>query len=125
VRVGGHPGAAQGRLDAAAELAHREGLGDVVVGADLQPADLVGLASLRGQHDDRHLAAGAELAADFDAVQLGQHQVEDDQVEAPLLEAPQRLPAVQRRGDVVAVLPQRVAEQRLNRLLVVDEEDAG
>src|SRR3954451_12080151 len=81
-RLADHPRAPQRRLDPAAELAHREGLGYVVVGADLQPRDLVGLTSLRGQHDDRHLAARAQLAADFDPVQLGQHQVEDHEVEA-------------------------------------------
>ena len=86
-RLAAHPRAAQGGFDAAAELAHRERLGDVVVGADLEPGDLVGLAALRGQHDDRHLAARAQLAADLDAVELGQHQVEDDEVEATLVEA--------------------------------------
>ena len=58
-------------------------------------------------------------------VQLGQHQVEDDQVEAAFVEALQRFAAVEGRGDVVAVLAQRVAEQGLDRLLVVDEQDAG
>ena len=60
--------------------------------------------------------------ADFDPVELGQHQVEDDEVEARLGEALQRFAAVERRGDVVAVLAQRVAEQGLHRLLVVDEQ---
>src|SRR5262245_36070333 len=87
-RLRDHPRAPQGGLDAAAELAHREGLGYVVVGADLEAGDLVGLAALGGQHDDRHLAARAHLAADFDAVHLRQHQVEDDEIEAGLLEAP-------------------------------------
>ena len=106
-RLAAHPRAPQRRFDAAAELAHRERLGDVVVGADLEPGDLVGLAAFRGQHDDRHLAARAQLAADFDPVELGQHQVEDDQVEAALLEALQGFAAVERGGDVVAVLAQR------------------
>ena len=56
--------------------------------------------------------------------QLGQHQVEDDEVEARLVEALQRFVAVVGGGHVVAVLAQRIAEQRLNRLLVVDEEYA-
>ena len=124
-RLAAHPRAPQRRFDAAAELAHREGLGDVVVGADLEPGDLVGLAAFRGQHDDRHLAARAQLAADFDPVEAGQHQVEDDEVEAALFEALQGFAAVEGGGDVVAVLAQGIAEQRLNRLLVVDEENAG
>ena len=67
----------------------------------------------------------AQLAADFDPVEPGQHQVEDDQVEAALFEALQRFAAVERGGDVVAVLAQGIAQERLNRLLVVDEENAG
>ena len=123
-RVADHPRAPQGGLDPAAELAHREGLGDVVVGADLEPGDLVGLAAFRGQHDDRHLAARAQLAADLDPVELGQHQVEDDEVEARLVEALERFAAVVGAGHVVAVLAQRIAEQRLDRLLVVHKEYA-
>ena len=42
-----------------------------------------------------------------------------------VFEALEGFGAVERRGDVVAVFPQGVAEQRLDRLLVVDEEDAG
>src|SRR6185312_1246110 len=120
-----HPRATQRRFHPTAELAHREGLRYVVVGTDLKPGDLVGLGAFRGQHDDRHLAARAQLAADFDPVAAGQHQVEDDQVEAAFVEALQGFGAVQRRGDVIALLAQRVAEQRLYRLLVIDEKNAG
>ncbi len=37
----------------------------------------------------------AQLPADLDAVELGQHQVEDDEVEARLVEALQRFAAVE------------------------------
>ncbi len=67
----------------------------------------------------------AQLAADFDPVDAGQHQVEDDEIEATLFEALQRFATVERGGDVVAVLAQGIAQERLNRLLVVDEENAG
>ena len=44
------------------------------------------------------VASGAQAAADLEAVELGQHQVEDDEVERPLGEAtraglPVRAPA--------------------------------
>ena len=54
---------------------------------------------------------------------LRQHHVEDDEVEALLGEAVERLAAVERRDDLVALLAKRVGEQGLNRLLVVDEQD--
>src|SRR5688500_7065068 len=68
-----HLGTAQRRLDAAAELAHRERLGDVVVGADLEAEDLVDLVVLGREHDDRDLAAGPQPAADLDPVELWKH----------------------------------------------------
>ena len=55
---------------------------------------------------------------------FGQHQVEHHEVERLLVEAVERLLAVGGLHDVVAVLAQRIGEQRLDRLLVVDEQDA-
>ena len=95
------------RLDAAAELAHRERLGDVVVGAELEAEDLVDLLRLGGQHDDRHRAARPQAPADLEAVDARHHHVEDDEVEGVLGEALERLLAVDGRDDLVAVLPQR------------------
>ena len=117
--------APQHGLHAAAELAHREGLGDVVVGAQLQAEHLVDLLGLGGEHDDRHGAARADLAADVEAVELGQHHVEHDEVEAVLAQPVERLAAVERGDDVVALLAQRVGEQLLHRQLVVHEQDPG
>ena len=56
---------------------------------------------------------------------LREHQVEHDEVERLLVEAVERLAAVGGLHDVVALLAQRIRQQRLDRLLVVDEQDAG
>ena len=108
-------GAAQRGLDAAAELAHGERLGDVVVGAELEPEHLVDLLRLGGEHDDRHRRARAQPAADLEPVEHRQHHVEHDQVEGLLGEAVQRLAAVVGADHLVAVLAQGIGEQRLNR----------
>ena len=121
----GHARAAQRRLHAAAELAQRERLGDVVVGAELEPEHLVDLLGLGGEHDDRHRRARAHAPAHLEPVEAGHHHVEHDEVERRLAEARERLAAVGGLHDLVAVLAQRVGEQRLDRLLVVDEQDAG
>ena len=117
-------GAPQDGLHAAAELAHRERLRDVVVGAELEAEHLVGLLGLRGEHDDRHGAARADRAADVEAVHPRQHHVEHDEVEVVLAQPVERLPAVERRNDVVALLAQGIGQQLLDRQLVVDEQDA-
>ena len=49
--------AAQHGLDPRRQLARRERLHDVVVGADLEPGDAVGLLVARGQHQDRHASS--------------------------------------------------------------------
>src|SRR5207248_3477790 len=109
---------------AAAELAHRERLRDVVVRAELEAEHLVELLGLRGEHDDRHRGARAELTADLEAVDLRQHYVEHDEIEVALAEAVERLVAGGRGHYLVAVLAQREREQLLDCMLVVDEEDA-
>jgi hypothetical protein len=55
---------------------------------------------------------------------LRRRSFEDDQVEAVLVEALQCLMPVGRRGDVIAVFSQRIAEQGLNGLLVVNKKDS-
>src|SRR5262249_10580117 len=71
--------AAQLGAHAAEQLAYREGLGHVVVGADLEPDHLVDLGVLGGEDDDRHGAAGAHVAADVEAARPRHHDVEDQQ----------------------------------------------
>ena len=75
--------AAQHGADPAAQLGQPERLGDVVVGAGLEPEHRVGLGVERGQHDDRdHVAARAQRAADLVAVgPRPERDVEQDDVE--------------------------------------------
>ena len=79
-RSGRLVGPAEDGADPRGQLAQRERLGHVVVRAQLQADDLVDLGVLRGEHDDRHRGLGAEDPADLDAGQLGEHEVEQDEV---------------------------------------------
>ena len=111
------------RPDPGRELAQAERLGDVVVGAELQADDLVELGVLGGQHDDRHARFGADDAADLDARQLGQHQVEQDEVRALGTELGQGLAAVGGGDDPESVGFERVDQRLAQGGLVVDDED--
>ena len=73
-------GAAQDRADPCDELARAERLGQVVVGAELEPEELVQLVVARRQHHDRDRRVAPQLAGDVEAVEAGQAEVEDDQV---------------------------------------------
>jgi hypothetical protein len=114
---------AEERPDAGGELAQAEGLRHVVVGAELQPDDLVDLRALRGQHDDRDARFLAHDPADLDAAELRQHQVEHDEVRALLAESLQRLPPVGGGHDPEAVGLQRLGQRFAESCLVVDDED--
>lgn len=119
----GRRGTTQERAHPAAELADRERLRDVVVRSELEAEDLVELLASSGEHDDRDVARTPEPLADLEAVQLGEHDVEHDEVHVLLLESLQRLLAVASLDNPVPVALERVGEQRLDRLLVVDEEN--
>src|SRR5664279_5828740 len=71
--------AAQDCLDASGELARRERLRDVIVGAELETGDTIGLFIPRGEHQDRHLRLRAHLPADLEAVDARQPDVEHDE----------------------------------------------
>src|SRR6266581_4841908 len=72
--------ATQHRVHAGEDLANREWLGDVVVGAKLETDDLVDLGVLGRDDDDRHAAALAKRAAEVEAAHPRQHQVEQHEV---------------------------------------------
>jgi hypothetical protein len=63
------------------QLGDREGLGQVVICAKIQSLDAVVDPITSGQEQDRHgLASCTHLGEDLEAGDLGQHDVEDEQV---------------------------------------------
>ena len=76
--------APQQRAHARHQLADAERLGQVVVGAAVEAEHLVGLLAAGREHQDRRVGVrrvAPDGAAQREAVEPGQHQVEDDQVE--------------------------------------------
>ena len=71
--------AAQHGLDPCDDLLGIEGLYHVVIGAQLQPQNLIEGFALGGEHDDGAVAFLADLAADLPAVQLGHHDIQEDE----------------------------------------------
>ena len=118
--------AAEQALDAGQQLGEVERLGDVVVGAELEAVDHVVRLVARREHEDRReVAVLAQPLADLEAVDLGQADVEQDQVVAPRLRRGQAGAAVAGDVDVVVLAVQVDAEALGEGLLVLDQQDAG
>jgi hypothetical protein len=77
-----------GTLDAQLKLLDVERLGDVIVGPELETLQLVAALVLLGEEDHGDVAgahAGAQITADFVAVYIRQHDVQDDEMRQNLL----------------------------------------
>ena len=105
------------------QLARRERLGHVVVGADRQPDQQVGLLAARRQHQHRDRPVALDAAADLEPVQPGQHQVEHHQVRAHAVAQRDAGVAVVRHLDREALGAQPRGDRGGDHLLVLDHAD--
>ena len=106
------------------DLGERERLGHVVVAADGEAGDLVLDAVAGGEEQDGHAdAVGPQASGDLEAVEVGEHHVEHDEVGRVLLGGGQRGPAGHGLADVEALVPQGGGDGVDDRCLVVDDED--
>jgi len=117
------PAAAEDGPDPGAELAQAEGLGQVVVGPDLEAEELVRLGVPRGQHDDGDLAPRPDPARRLDPVEPRQVEVEDEEVEALPRGELDRLGAGEGLGHLVAEGGEVIAQDLVQLALVLDHED--
>ena len=107
------------------QLARRERLRHVVVGAELETDDPVGLLAAGRQHDHRQARARADPAAELEPVRPGQHEVEHDEARRVALDELAR-PAPVGRLERLEALALQVADDDLaDRRLVVDDENRG
>ncbi|OEI67493.1 Transcriptional regulator (modular protein) [Curtobacterium sp. ER1/6] len=118
--------ATQDGLDARDDLVEGERLRDVVVTADREPGDLVLGVVLRGEEQDRRgVARRPEALGDAEAVHVGEHDVEDDQVGLLLEHGGDRLGTVADRADGEPGEAQRGREEVADVRFVVDDQDLG
>src|SRR5918998_543739 len=115
-------GPAHDRPHARDQLTHCERLGDVVVCPQLQPHDPVYLVVLGRQHDDGHVALGADPTADLRAIELWEHDVEDDEVRLVGLEGLEGLLTVAHRFNLETLPLEGMGQHLLERRLVVHNE---
>ena len=98
-----------------------EGLGDVVLGADLQAGDLVGDVAVAGHEDDRRDSGRSPRARDRsrDPRPGARRAARDRRARWTRHACPDRRP----RRDAIAGSRQHGPEQRLDQVVVVDDQD--
>ena len=122
---GGAVGQPQARAYARQQLLEPERLGEVVdrpAGERLQARVELGL---RGQHDHRGRDSAAPQLQHLEAAELGQHQVEHDQVERARQAELRAAPLVVRELDREARRPQPADQTGGDRRVVLDDQDFG
>jgi hypothetical protein len=123
-RSGGNR-AAEHRAHPGDQLARLEGLGHVVVRADLQAGHPVHELIPRGEEDHRRSrTAGAKLPEDVEAGAAREHHVKHDEVGVVREDGGERRLAVAGRGHLVSLAHEVRPHHLQDVRLVVDDEDA-
>ena len=117
----------QQRAHARHQLVRAERLREVVVGAQLEADDALGLLGAGGQHDDRDRRGrlvGTKQPADLQAVDVRQHQVEHQQLRRTRRDRLQRLAAgggaLGEETGLVEITSDELGDVRI----VLDDQDA-
>ena len=113
-------------VDARDELFDREGLYDVVVTSDGEPVDSIRRGVTGGEKQDRCAEAGFSKAPqDLESVEVGKHDVEDDEVEALVSCGGEGIATVGDGRRREPFEPKRRGNEERDVVLVVDDEDTS
>ncbi|MNV47334.1 hypothetical protein D3C71_1392000 [compost metagenome] len=115
---------AQHVTDAGKQFARFERLGQIVIGAHLQPQHAVDRLAARGQHDHRRARARAQVAAQGQAVFARQVEVEHDQVHVLALQHLAHALAIAGRAHLVAGAAELFGQQLADVVVVVDDQQS-
>ena len=114
---------AQLRLATRHELERAEGFDHVVVRAEGEALDLIGLTVAGGEHNDGIGALGADGAEQLEAVHIGKHDIEHSEVELPLQDETGGIGAVIRQRHIESLITQVNPHEVGDGLLVVHDEN--
>ena len=110
--------------DSRDQFLRTERLHEVVVAAELESHDAVGLLAARGQHHDRDRGGPSQLARHVEPVHARQSQIQHHQIRAPSPSARERGLAVADGRHLEAGDLEVVAQRSRDLHLVLDDQDA-
>ena len=118
-------GTTQQRADAGQEFARAEWFDEIIVGARIEAGDAILDLALGGEHEDRHgNGESAQLGAEGESIELGQHDVEQDEIGFLLEGTVQAGGTVGGGEDAITFGGQGVLEGGAHGAFVFDDEDA-
>src|SRR5665213_2439071 len=105
------------------QLLHAEGLGNVIVCAEVERSDLGALVPPAGKHDDGDaLVAPADHAQELKALYVREAEIENDHIRLPGEELERGL-AVGRLQNLITLRAQAHAQQLADRRFVIDDQN--
>ena len=113
---------AQNRPDAGHHLHHAEGLGQIIVRAQVQPHHLVVLRSPGGRDDDRDAGGGGiapEGFENFNAVHSGQHDIQHNELGLGMAQRVEQSHTVPEALRLEAGRPQGIQHQLPDAVVVL------
>jgi hypothetical protein len=116
---------AQHRVDPGQQLPGIERFWQIIVGAHFEAYDAVDVLAARREHDDRRLRIRADLSAQAQPILAGQHDIEDEEIDAPVGHCTDHLAAVGCGGDVAGIGAQVFGDQRPRLAVVFHDKDVG
>ena len=114
---------AYGHAEPCLQLGHSEGLGDEVIGTAVERLDLAVLVAVGGKDDDRDMGELPNPSTDLNAVEIGQAQVEDDEIRTEQCHLADGVGSRVRRRDLVAASRQPDPQRLDQRRVVVDHQN--
>lgn len=105
------------------QLQNVKRLDEIVLRTQPQPAHPALHVRLGGDENDRH-ALRAHVRQELEAVDFGQHDIAQRQIEGLILQQFQCLAAIRRANELIPGQAQVGFEQARNRRVVLDDENA-
>src|SRR5947209_10678974 len=115
--------AADDRLHPRHQHLEREGLGDIIVGAELEPGDPIAHGGLGADADESGVGFGPKLLEELGSIVVWKHEVEEDDIGIPLPDELQAAVGGVDRTHRVAFLAQAGRDRPRKAAIVLDQRN--